>query len=203
MSMPRPAPTPNEVIGRALAAMQRDGFAGFGAMLQIDQAALAGRNFNEKLTTLFNVLVYHARGVNDFLDRTEGNILFDNSTTIYTGALPAEMLEQINEKVARFTATHPAEKWLDRSYEPTGKLQIPLLSLHKQFDRLVPFAHESAYQKIVAEKGRADLLRQQTVQDYGHCEFGVPATMTAFGELVRWVDTDSRARELRAIADEQ
>jgi pimeloyl-ACP methyl ester carboxylesterase len=203
MSMPRPALSQNEIIGRALAAMQGDGFAGFAAMLRIDQAALAGRNFNEQLNTLFNVLVYHARGVNDFLDRTEGNVLFDNSETVYTGALPPEKLADINERVARFTATHPAEKWLDRSYEPTGKLQIPLLTMHKEFDRLVPFSHESAYQAIVAERGRTDLLRQQTVPAYGHCEFGVAATMTAFGELVRWVDADGRGKDLRALAGGQ
>jgi pimeloyl-ACP methyl ester carboxylesterase len=189
MSMPNPALSQNEIIGRALAAMQADGFAGFGRMLQIDQAALAGRNFNEKLNTLLNVLVYHARGVNDFLGRTDGDILFDNSTTVYTGALPGALLEQINKNVNRFTATHVADKWLDRSYEPTGKLQIPLLTVHKRFDRLVPFSHEAGYAAIVADRGRTELLRQQTVEDYGHCEFGVPATIAAFTELVNWAET--------------
>jgi pimeloyl-ACP methyl ester carboxylesterase len=201
MSMPNPALTQNEIIGRALAAMQADGFAGFGKMLQIEQAMLAGRNFNEKLNTLFNVLVYHARGVNDFLGRTDGDILFDNSATVYTGGLPPDTLEHINATVNRYTATHVSEKWLGRSYEPTGKLQIPLLTVHKEYDRLVPYGHEAGYGAIVADRGRTDLLRQQTVADYGHCEFGVAATMTAFGELVRWAETVRPGHNDPVVAD--
>jgi hypothetical protein len=53
------------------------------------QVQLAGSAATELVTSLVNALAYQAIGVNDLLARTHGHILFDNSKTTYSSALPA------------------------------------------------------------------------------------------------------------------
>jgi pimeloyl-ACP methyl ester carboxylesterase len=183
-------PSQAEVVGAAVTAMTGDGFAGFGELASIDQSQLAGRNASEMINTLLTALVYHARGVNDFLGRTHGHFLFDNSHTVYSSSvLPSTLMGAINGSIARYEATPDASAWLDTNYEPTGRLQIPMLTLHNRFDPLVPFAHEAAYQTTTSNAGFASNLRQRSTNEYGHCNFGPSATVATVQDLVNWVTT--------------
>ncbi len=178
-----------QIVGPALAAIQRDA-NGFGAMSMIDQTAMAGRNGGEMVTTLLRVLALHALEANDLLGRTHGHGLFDNSATTYSSAaLPGFLIGALNGGVTRYAATADATQWLAHNYQPSGKLAIPMVTVHKRFDWLVPFAHEAAYQQVVAARGNNGMLRQRTVDDYGHCEFTGQTTIGSFLELVNWVNT--------------
>ncbi|HVT38870.1 MAG TPA: hypothetical protein VHE78_07490 [Gemmatimonadaceae bacterium] len=178
-----------QIIGPAFAAIQADP-NGFGALVSIDQTMVAGRNATELVTTLLNVLGYHALGLNDLLMRTHGNVLFDNTATAYTSsALPPDLMTALNAGITRYASTDRAEEWLQENYQPTGELHIPMLTVHKRFDRLVPYRHEAAYQRIVAHRGNSNMLRQRTVEDYGHCEFELATTMSSYQDLVNWVTT--------------
>ena len=180
-----------QIIGPAYGAISANP-TGFGAMAQLDQTPLAGRDATEMVTTLLRVLGLQALEANDLLGRTHGHTLFENSATPYSSAtLPGFLLGALNAGVTRYTATPDATQWLAHNYQPTGKLRIPMLTLHKRFDWLVPFAQEAAYRQIVASAGKASLLRQRTVDDYGHCDFSGAATLTSFQELVTWVNTGS------------
>ena len=151
--------------------MSGDGFTGFGKLASIEQSQVAGRNANEMINTVLTVPVYHARGVNDFIGRTHGRFLFDNSNTIYSSLiLPPALMDAVNASIARCTATPDANAWLDNNYEPTGRLLIPMLTLHNRFDPLAPFGHEAAYH-------------------HGHCNFGAALTVTTVQDLVNWVTT--------------
>jgi len=77
-------PSQAQVVNAALAAMNGDGFAGFGKLASINETQLAGRNAPEMINTLVTALVYHARGVNDLIDRAHGHFPFDNSNTVYS-----------------------------------------------------------------------------------------------------------------------
>lgn len=157
-----------------------------------DQARLAGNNANELITSLINALAYHAIGVNDLLQRTHGHILFDNSRTTYSSSLiPAFVYNyaDLNAGANRFTATPDANAWLEHNYEPTGNLQIPMLTLHKTRDRLVPFRHEAAYKAIVDASGLSANLVQRSQDAFGHCEFAATDVLSNFTDLVHWVDT--------------
>lgn len=163
---------------------------GFGAIAQIDQTLLAGRNATEMVTTLLNVLGYQALAANDLMGRTHGHSLFDNRRTTYTSAaLPPSLMTALNGAVTRYTGSEFAEEWLEENYQPSGKLRIPMLTLHKRFDRLVPFRHEAAYKQIVDRAGNTANLRQRTVEDYGHCDFGTDVAIANFQDLVKWVAT--------------
>jgi pimeloyl-ACP methyl ester carboxylesterase len=155
-----------------------------------NQVQLAGINTTELLTSLVNALVYQAIGVNDLLGRTHGHILFDNSTTVYgSPVIPATAYAAVNQNVRRYTATADALEWLENNYEPTGNLQIPMITYHKTRDRLVPFRHEAAYATRVAAAGASGNLLQRSQNAFGHCDFGAPEMLQQFSDLVGWVNT--------------
>lgn len=189
LAMPAITDVNSQIIYPALGAIQANP-GGFGALASIDQTALAGRNANEMVSTLLRVLALHALEANDLVERTHGHPLFDNSATVYTSAIvPVPVMGAVNAGIARYAATPDALNWLAHNYQPSGRLTIPMVTVHKRFDWLVPFAHEAAYRDIVTAAGNAGLLRQRTVDDYGHCEFSGATTFSAFVELVTWVST--------------
>jgi pimeloyl-ACP methyl ester carboxylesterase len=188
MSMPQPI-DPVAIQNAALAAI----FANqnlVGPIAFADQVQLAGNNGLEWVTSLVNALVYHALGVNDLLARTHGHFLFDNDTTVYTssvlGSAPYVLANQV---VGRFTATPDALAWLANNYEPTGDLRIPMITFHKQRDRLVPFRHEAAYLSRVVAAGETGNLLQRSKNEFGHCERDVADVMKDFSDLVQWANT--------------
>jgi len=183
-------PSQAQVVNAALAAMNGDGFAGFGKLASINETQLAGRNAPEMINTLVTALVYHARGVNDLIDRAHGHFPFDNSNTVYTSfVLPLPLMNVINTSIERYSATPDAAAWLQNNYQPTGQLRIPMLTLHNRFDPLVPFGHEAAYQQATTNAGFSANLRQRAVNNYGHCNFGAALTATTVQDLVNWVTT--------------
>jgi pimeloyl-ACP methyl ester carboxylesterase len=175
----------NPVIGAVMANP-----TGLGLIAASNQVQLAGNNSLELLTSLVNALAYQAIGVNDLLARTHGHFLFDNSNTVYNSALyPDAYYKAANEGVARYAATPDALEWLEHNYEPTGDLRIPMLTVHKTRDRLVPYRHEAAYQKRVAAAGASGNLLQRSDESFGHCDFGVSQMMSNFQDLVSWVNS--------------
>jgi pimeloyl-ACP methyl ester carboxylesterase len=175
----------NPVIGAVMANP-----TGFGLIAASNQVQLAGNNTTELITSLVNALAYHAIGVNDLLSRTHGHTLFDNSQTVYGSALyPAPYYAAVNQGITRYTATPDALAWLDHNYEPTGDLKIPMITVHKTRDRLVPYRHEAAYRARVIAAGASANLVQRSQDAFGHCDFGVTEMLSNFQDLVRWVDT--------------
>ena len=73
---------------------------------------------------------------------------------------------------------------LEETSVPTGKLQVPQLTLHTTADPLVPVQHESVYADVVRRAGANSLLRQAYVDRWGHCSF-TPAELVAGVEALR------------------
>lgn len=187
-------PTQQQVVNAALTALSSDGFAGLGKIASIDQTHLAGRNANELTNTLITALVYHARGVNDFIDRAHGHFPFDNAGTTYTSSvIPPPFMAAINASIARYSASADANSWLDGNYEPTGALRIPMLSVHNIHDPVVPIEHDMEYRARTVSAGSTANLVQRFVNNYGHCSFGPAASVTAVQDLVNWVTTGTPA----------
>ena len=70
----------------------------------------------------------------------------------------------------------------------SGKLPIPVLSLHTIGDLFVPFSMEQIYARRVAAQGAADRLVVRAIRDHGHCGFALPEQVAAFTDLVNWVE---------------
>lgn len=180
-----------QVLGPAQAAVIANP-SGLGAIARMKQTPLAGDNGVELITSLLYALSYDVIGIDDFLDRTHGHSMFDNSQTVYEaifpGLLPPSLLAYVNASVGRFTATPDAIAYLERYYVPSGALRNPTITLHTTKDPLVPFFHEGQFAQIVGAAGAGNLL-QRSVPAFGHCAFTTTQMTDAFDALAGWVNT--------------
>lgn len=166
---------------------------GLGIIARVAQTPLAGATSTELITSLLYALKYDWIGIDDFLDRTHGHSMFDNSGTSYIaaapGLLPEQVLMMINAGVGRFTSTPDAERYVDRYFQPTGALGVPTLTLHTTRDPLVPYFHEGLFADIVRRSGSSESLLQRSVGGFGHCAFSTDQMVDGFESLARWVET--------------
>ena len=82
-----------------------------------------------------------------------------------------------------------AVNYLTQNFTPSGKLRVPLLTVHNRWDPAVPMLHEIELAKIVQAAGTSGMLLQRTVPSYGHCAVPAPVLVGAFTDLVGWVNT--------------
>src|SRR6266571_1015165 len=120
-----------------------------------------------------------------------GNVQ-DNSDTVYqidvNPALAADEIA-LNAAVLRVRqdpqGRHP--NGLANIPPISGRLPIPVLSLHTIGDLFVPFSMEQVYARRAAAQGAGDRLVTRAFRDHNHCGFAVPEEERAFADLVNWV----------------
>lgn len=152
--------------------------------------------------SLLNALFYHARGADNVLTFTNGKFPVSNVGVTYSPRpgliLPpltltslTAILGGVNSQIGRFEADRSAEVWAAKNFTPSGDLQIPTLTLHNRWDRLVPFFHEGLLATRVASAGATNLLVQRAnpAWGYGHCTIPVAAQLQAITDLASWVQT--------------
>ncbi|MEO1080124.1 MAG: alpha/beta hydrolase [Pseudomonadota bacterium] len=81
---------------------------------------------------------------------------------------------------------------LARIPEITGRLSIPVISVHTLGDLFVPFSMQQIYANDAARFGRSDLLVQRATRAVGHCEFSPDELVQTFADLVTWVEEGTR-----------
>lgn len=95
----------------------------------------------------------------------------------------------LNAQVRRFAADpalRNAESHPD-AVPTTGRITVPLLTLHNTGDLFVPIHMEQSYRAKVEAAGAGDLLVQRAIRAGGHCQFTPAELVTAFEDLVAWV----------------
>ncbi len=193
LEMPESIDLYGDIIGPAGAAMAAhpEGAGAIVVIMQYLGMPIPIRDVNDIGPSIIQALVLHALELNDFLERTHGHSFFDNSATVYGGPLPPELLADLNARVERYQVAPDAKAYIESYYQPTGKLVIPILTVHNRYDPVVPAFHEPAYHDIVARAGRLDLLLQREIDadTYGHPVLDTAAALRAFDDLVRWVET--------------
>jgi pimeloyl-ACP methyl ester carboxylesterase len=145
----------------------------------------------EIVTAGISVVGFGLRQFYDLLDVTHGHMPYDNSEpkTLYAGS---DNDAALNDGVARFVGEPSALEYMEHYYTPTGDLRIPVITLHKTRDPLVPrLLHEDKYATAVQNAGVSQYLLQRTVNGFGHCGFPNDE-LTAFAALVQWVHTGVR-----------
>ena len=120
-----------------------------------------------------------------------GNVQ-DNSDTVYQiDSDPALSTEEIalNAAVLRVTRDPQGRHLNGLANIPpiSGRLPIPVLSLHTIGDLFVPFSMEQIYARRAAAQGASDLLVTRAIRDHNHCGFAVQEEAAAFADLVNWV----------------
>ena len=177
-----------QVINPVLAAIGRDP-RGIGVIQALARRPLPGNNNREVVTSLLNVLGFAMQGGGDLFARTEHQSYFDNSTWRYTSsALPPALIDDVNARVARYTRSEDAAEFLERFGEPRHRLRIPLLTMHKTRDPIVPIFHED----ILARVAGGSLLTQVRVDGQGHTDFTTAVLMQNFDQLRLQVALSSR-----------
>jgi pimeloyl-ACP methyl ester carboxylesterase len=156
-----------------------------GEMGGIDQVGPPHADFDELLTSIIYLLSLNFVVSREFLDRGHREF-FDNSVTVYSGSSDDAAL---NAGVDRFEATSDSRNYLDHWYLPNGGIEIPVVMLHTTRDPTVPVEHMMAYEAIVDAAGASDFLVQRVIDRYGHCTFTTAEQVTAFQDLVSWVET--------------
>jgi hypothetical protein len=73
-----------------------------------------------------------------------------------------------------------------------GRPRVPVLTLHDLGDLFVPFSMEQHYAADVAAHGRSHLLVQRAIRGVEHCDFTSHEVITAFDDLVGWVERGVR-----------
>ena len=137
-------------------------------------------------------LSFHVRGGRDVIDHTQGHNAFDNMTTVYTGGIAPFDGAFITGAIGRFAATPDARRYLAHWFEPSGDLQIPVLTLKTMWDPAVPNSHERKLAEVVEKAGRSANLRRNTgsmANPFNHCGFGTAEIVGNFQQLVTWVDS--------------
>ena len=136
----------------------------------------------------WNTGVDYARQLDKSADRTEVRALYKAAGL----SLRAD-LRTLN-KAARISADPKAVSYLARNISFTGRITMPVLSMHTTGDGLVIPQNEQAYRSVVRKAGRSFLLRQVYVDRAGHCAFTPAETITAAQRLLdrmstgRWHD---------------
>jgi pimeloyl-ACP methyl ester carboxylesterase len=179
----------SQIVLPAIAAMTNDP-SGALAIASIDQTPVPFANGPELFESIVTALVGGAALYAESLELTHGQTFLDNSTTQYTGALPAATLLWINANIQRASASPAGLNFLEHNYTPTGHLTIPALMISTFRDPVAPSFHAVLYSDAVAAAGDSDWLVQRSVPGtaggYGHCTFTPQELSTAFGDLVLW-----------------
>ncbi len=97
--------------------------------------------------------------------------------------------QQLNSGVRRYPsdpAARNAETHPD-AVPTTGRISVPLLTLHNTGDLFVPISLEQSYRAKVEAAGKGNLLVQRAIRAGGHCQFSEQELTAAFADLVAWV----------------
>lgn len=144
------------------------------------------------------VVGFLLRYTDDFIERVNGKIPFDNQDVDYQVNVTADpatnayLSQLLNDGVERFTADQAALNYYARNFAPTGQIDVPVITLHTTRDPAIPFAHEATFATTVAAAGRSDWLVQRSIDRWGHCAFSPNEIDAAFGELVGWANSGQR-----------
>jgi pimeloyl-ACP methyl ester carboxylesterase len=133
-----------------------------------------------KVQTALGILWYSVFATNDAKATLGGNP-YDNSRRLYLGSGNDFWL---NLLVERYHADPRALAEIDAHYQTSGRLEIPLVTLHTTADPIVPYWHEP----LLSLKALTPLHANIPVFRYGHCSFHPEEALVALGLLVLKVE---------------
>ncbi len=76
--------------------------------------------------------------------------------------------------------------------ERTGRLTVPLITLHETGDAWVPLSLEQSYRRRTIAAGTGHLLVQRVMRAPSHCAFDGETRERAFDDLVAWIERGVR-----------
>lgn len=107
------------------------------------------------------------------------------------------------EAAPRISADPAAVDYMERYFTPSGRLGVPVLTLHERGDNFPTVTQARAYSDVVRRAGNGRMLRQAFVDRPGHCGYTGAELVAAVLTLERRVKTgrwETNARELNRLA---
>jgi len=117
--------------------------------------------------TVTGLLWYHVFATENAMVKLGGQP-FDNSRKLYRGS---KNDRRLNRKAFRATADPAALAEIERHYQTTGHLEVPLVTMHTTLDEIIPATHEDLYTRKIRADGSSRLHVNIYVDRYGHCNF--------------------------------
>ena len=118
-----------------------------------------------------------------------------NRHTVYRLGPPSPVTSrQFNRGVIRLRTNTALRRAFLAGNEITGKLGMPLLTLHTTGDGQVPIEQARILQRRVDAAGRHRLLVQRVLRDPGHCGFTSTEWEASLEALLRWVGRGVRPK---------
>jgi hypothetical protein len=130
-----------------------------------------------------------------------GNAL-PNSDVVYDGSTDDATL---NAAVERYDADRSSALRMSRDSDPTGRVLVPVLTIHSVNDGIAVVEHESAYREAFERAGTAANLQQIFVDGGGHssgaCGLNPSEFIGSFDTLSKWIRNGVRPDEETIAAD--
>jgi pimeloyl-ACP methyl ester carboxylesterase len=172
----------NDCTGIALpaaqrSATQRQNLANILAVTRISEAFLLTNM--EAATVLLRILVQ---------DQLGGRNPLSNTGVQYSGSTDDAAL---NAGVARYTADAQAAASFSASDDPTGKVGIPVITIHAIDDGRAFVENEVAYRKKFEQANTLGRLYQTFTTAGGHCQFTTAESLAIYEALQTWIDTNT------------
>lgn len=144
----------------------------------------------------FQQLLFSFSGSDGTLDGVVSGNIYDNTNRVYQlDADPALSTEEqaFNDAILRIARDPGVNPWqllrVRRVPLITGRIDIPVISVHTTGDLFVPFSMQQIYAQEVADQGRSQNLVSRATRAIGHCEFSPEELIETFVDLVIWVDS--------------
>lgn len=159
-----------------------------------DRTALQQRNLDDILAvtniperTLESHLKFATFTFRDIVsERLGGRNPFSNEGVHYSGSHDDQAL---NAGVERFSADPTARRDLSYDSDLTGKISLPVLTLHAIDDPTAFVEHESAYRATLEGAGRDQHLVQSFTQEHEHSGLSTSEYANSISALDTWVRT--------------
>lgn len=119
------------------------------------------------LDAALSLLGYAVMGFND-LEEVARGYPYSNLFRWYSGS---NNDRRLNRRIERVKPNLRGKFYMLKYYQPTGKLQRPLVTAHTTHDPIVPFWHQILYSALVKFHNAEDFHVAIPVARYGHCNF--------------------------------
>ncbi|MDO8773797.1 MAG: hypothetical protein Q7K57_34800 [Burkholderiaceae bacterium] len=172
-----------------------------GLRLPAEQRSAAQQ---QRLSDILNVLHIPERSLMGHLNwatwlfedvvhkRLQGRNPFGNDGVVYRGSSNDAALNDMSTGVLRYRADPVAVAALTADGTPTGRLPVPVLTLHAINDPTAFVELESNYRDVVASAGQADRLVQVFSEESEHSYLADPQYPALFTALLDWVEQGSK-----------
>jgi pimeloyl-ACP methyl ester carboxylesterase len=116
-------------------------------------------------TAVLELLRFNIMLTNDVKEKMRG-VPYNNMGKVYVGSFNDELLNDLVQRIADPSFTRA--KNFVKQYETSGKIHVPLVTIHTTGDHVTPFFHQEDYASKIFPVC-SDLLYQINVTAYGHC----------------------------------